>query len=340
MRGADGWAIFGDRVMRGCLDVTTDPEALDSGGSWVVVQTFEGALSCVRMAEVEAAADPYAGAAPWRMPPRDSWSTSLDRDGYEKGVSVIRERIAAGDVYQVNLCRMLSTPLAGRPDLHALGGALARGNPAPYAAAIDIPAAGLHVASASPELFLRRDGMTVTSGPIKGTARERSGLTDKDRAENVMIVDLVRNDLAQVAEIGSVTVPSLLDVEQHPGLVHLVSRVSAELRDGCGWAELLAAASPPGSVSGAPKVSALRIIDELEPVPRGVYCGAVGWVDAERKLGCLAVGIRTFAWADGELRLGTGGGITWDSDPDDEWEETELKARRLLQVASTAEVTA
>jgi para-aminobenzoate synthetase component I len=332
MQDADGWAIFGDRVMRGCLDVTKDPAALDSTGTWVVVQTFEGALTCVRMAEVEKGADPYRDGEPWCMPSRDAWSSSLDRDAYEKRVCVIRERIAAGDVYQVNLCRMLTTPLADPPELRALGGALARGNPAPYAATIDIPAAGLRVASASPELFLRRNGTSITSGPIKGTAREPSGLTDKDRAENVMIVDLVRNDLAQVAAVGSVTVPSLLDVERHPGLVHLVSTVSAELRDGYGWAELLAAASPPGSVSGAPKSSALRIIDELEPVPRGIYCGAVGWVDADRKVGCLAVGIRTFAWADGMLLLGTGAGITWGSDAAREWDETELKVNRLLAV--------
>jgi len=110
------------------------------------------------------------------------------------------------------------------------------------------------------------------------------------------------------------------------------STVSAQLRDGSGWAELLDAASPPGSVSGAPKHSALQVIAELEPVPRGVYCGAVGWVDADRKVGRLAVGIRTFAWADGLLRLGTGAGITWGSAPTKEWEETELKVQRLLEV--------
>ena len=329
----DGWAVFGRRLMRGCVDVTSDPAALDSTGSWVVVQTFEGALTCARMAETSDVASPFAGVAPWSMPPRQAWTSSLDRESYEKGVRVIRERIAAGDVYQVNLTRQLSTPQPTAPDLRVLGGALARGNPAPYAATIDVPAAGLHIASASPELFLRRDGSTVTSGPIKGTARDESGLTDKDRAENVMIVDLVRNDLARVAATGTVTVPSLLAVEQHPGLVHLVSTVTAELRDGCGWADLLAAASPPGSVSGAPKSSALRVISELEPVPRGIYCGAIGWVDADRNVGRLAVGIRTFVWSDGRLQIGTGAGITWGSDPAREWDETELKVQTLLAVS-------
>ena len=330
---ADGWAAFGDRVLSRPVDVTSDPRALDSTGTWVVVQSFEGALTCVRMAESRPAGGWFDGRPPWSMPPPDAWTSTLDRTAYEKGVAVVRERIAAGDVYQVNLCRLLTAELAGPPDLRSLGGALAAGNPAPYAATIDIASAGLHIASASPELFLARDGATVTSGPIKGTARHPLGLTPKDRAENVMIVDLVRNDLARVALTGSVDVPSLLRVEPHPGLVHLVSTVTARLRPGCGWADLLAAASPPGSVSGAPKSSALRVIDELEPAPRGVYCGAVGWVDADRRRGRLAVGIRTFSWSDGRLHLGTGAGITWGSDAEREWQETELKVSRLLAVA-------
>jgi para-aminobenzoate synthetase component 1 len=135
---------------------------------------------------------------------------------------------------------------------------------------------------------------------------------------------------------GSVTVPDLCVVEKHPGLVHLVSTVRGELRPDTGWPGLLAAAFPPGSVTGAPKPSALRIIGELETAPRGPYCGGIGWVDADRGTGELAVGIRTF-WADrgaGALRFGTGAGITWGSDPEREWRETELKASRLLAIAS------
>jgi para-aminobenzoate synthetase component 1 len=153
-----------------------------------------------------------------------------------------------------------------------------------------------------------------------------------------MIVDLVRNDLGRVCEYGSVTVPSLLAVEPHPGLHHLVSTVRGRLRPGLGWAAAIDATFPPGSVTGAPKLAALDVIARLEPASRGVYCGAVGWVDADRRRGDLNVAIRTFWLADGEVRFGTGGGITWDSTPEGEWDETELKARNLIRVASGAAV--
>jgi para-aminobenzoate synthetase component 1 len=232
---------------------------------------------------------------------------------------------------------VLSGPLPdpARADVDALTGLLARGNPAPYAGTIRLPEHGVEIATASPELYLRRSGRTVSSGPIKGTGRTEADLLEKDHAENVMIVDLVRNDLGRVCETGTVTVPDLCAVEKHPGLVHLVSTVEGRLRDGAGWPELLAATFPPGSVTGAPKSSALRIIDALETAPRGPYCGAVGWVDADRREAQLAVGIRTF-WAERDppgrrvLRFGTGAGITWGSDPEAEWAETVLKAARLV----------
>jgi para-aminobenzoate synthetase component 1 len=326
------WAVVDGRLATDCVDRTSDPVALDSEGFWVVVQTFEGALTCVRFASVGPIGDWWSAAPPWQPPAREAWSSTLERDDYVAGVGAVRERIAAGDVYQVNLCRLLHTPMPRPPDLRALGAALERGNPAPHAATVSLPSAGVVVASASPELFLARHGDVVSSGPIKGTGRTRDDLTDKDVAENVMIVDLVRNDLGRVAVTGSVSVPDLLRVEEHPGLVHLVSTVSARLRPGCGWADMLAATTPPGSVSGAPKSSALQLIAELEPAPRGVYCGAVGWVDADRARGELAVAIRTYEWRDGRLHLGTGAGITWGSDPVREWEETELKVARLLEV--------
>ena len=161
----------------------------------------------------------------------------------------------------------------------------------------------------------------------------------KDYAENVMIADLVRNDLSAVCRPGTVSVDALCAPEDHPGLTHLVTTVSGKLRPGVRWAEILPATFPPGSVSGAPKSSALRVIADLETVPRGPYCGAVGWVDADARQGELAVGIRTF-WAERDaggarwLRYGSGGAITWASDPDREWAETELKAARLVGLAS------
>jgi para-aminobenzoate synthetase component 1 len=257
-------------------------------------------------------------------------------------VATIREEIAAGDVYQVNLTRRLRAPLRGPGpfDVAALGAALAVGNPAPYSAVVRVPAAGVAVASASPERFLSRDGDLVRSCPIKGTAATVDGFLAKDRAENVMIVDLVRNDLGRVCEWGSVRVPHLLATEAHPGRFHLVSTVEGRLRPGAGWAAAIDATFPPGSVTGAPKIAAVQSIRRLEPEPRGVYCGAVGWVDADRQQGDLNVAIRTFWIEDDELNFGTGGGITHDSDPEGEWAETELKARHLLTVAAGTTTTA
>ncbi|SPT57439.1 chorismate-binding protein [Actinomadura madurae] len=320
------FAYAGGLLATGLADVTTDPAALDSAGWWAVVVTYEGKATCARFETVRPAPHPggvWAGTG--------EWSTSLDQAAYVAGVERIREAIADGIVYQANLCRVMSAELPRRADITGLGARLAAGHPAPYAMTLKLP--GLEVASASPELYLSRDGDVVESRPIKGTGRTADDLLPKDRAENVMIVDLVRNDLGRVAETGSVTVPGLCELEEHPGLVHLVSTVRARLAGG-GWPELLAATFPPGSVTGAPKSSALTLLEELEPVPRGPYCGAIGWVDADSRRGALAVGIRTF-WADGGLlRFGTGAGITWGSDPLREWRETELKAARLLEVAS------
>ncbi|MDB1088957.1 chorismate-binding protein [Streptomyces sp. ACA25] len=334
-------ARFGGVLATDLLDVTGDPEALESAGWWAVAADYGGALVCARFGRVRPAPPPPPGR--WRGPDPDRWTSSLDRAGYLAGVRRIRAHIAAGEVYQANLCRVLTAPLpapepGGTADIDALTGELARGNPAPYAGTIRLPSHGVEIATASPELYLRRRGGTVESGPIKGTGRTDADLLDKDYAENVMIVDLVRNDLGRVCVPGSVTVPDLCVTEKHPGLVHLVSTVRGVLRSGAGWPELLAGTFPPGSVTGAPKSSALRIIDSLETAPRGPYCGGIGWVDADRGTGELAVGIRTF-WIDRPpdgpvLRFGTGAGITWGSDPAAEWEETQLKAARLLAVAS------
>lgn len=346
-------ARFGGLLATDLRDVTSDPAALESAGFWAVVADFEGRLTCARFGDVRPAPAPAPVPGAWRGPAPGSWVSSLDPAAYTAGVRRIRRHIAAGEVYQANLCRVLSAPLPPAPggapaDVDALSALLARGNPAPYAGTVRLPAHGVEVATASPELYLRRHGRVLESGPIKGTGRVEADLQEKDYAENVMIVDLVRNDLGRVCATGSVSVPALCAVEPHPGLVHLVSTVRGELAAGAGWPELLTATFPPGSVTGAPKASALEIIKELETVPRGPYCGGVGWVDADRGRGEVAVGIRTF-WIDRAaeagpgaprgpvLRFGTGAGITWGSDPEQEWRETELKAARLLAVASGAQ---
>ncbi|MGG5258783.1 chorismate-binding protein [Phycicoccus avicenniae] len=334
-------ARFGSLVARGVEAVVHDPAAMTSG-FWAVVLTFEGALTAVRLGEVrrERPDDPAPPAAGPSWPAlRGTWRSSLDRHAYVAGVDEVRRRIAAGTVYQVNLCRVLEHDLPEDASMSALGRVLARGNPAPYAATLDLPEAGLEVACASPEAYLVRHGERLTSSPIKGTATHAEAMLPKDYAENVMIVDLVRNDLGHVCLPGTVDVEALCRLEEHPGLVHLVSDVTGRLRPGTTWRDVLAASFPPGSVSGAPKHTALQAIADLEPVPRGPYCGAVGWVDADRHEASLAVGIRTF-WADRTpagvrvLRFGTGAGITWGSSAQAEWDETELKAARLVALAT------
>lgn len=340
-------AVTGGNLFTDLADVTNDPAALDSAGIWVVVapyqrETGDGFRSdgsvFARFRNVRPAT-PWPG-APWVGPAPDAWQSSLAPQQFRAAVQEIRSHIAAGAVYQVNLTRVLSAPLPGgglNADVAALGAALATGNPAPYSAVVRLPSHGVQLASASPESFLSRRGRTIRSSPIKGTASDPSAFLAKDRAENVMIVDLVRNDLGRVCDWGSIAVPSLVDVEPHPGLFHLVSTVEGRLRDGIKWADILGATFPPGSVTGAPKIAACSIIDRLEPVERQFYCGAIGWVDADRQTAELNVAIRTFWIDDGHLHFGTGGAITWDSDPDGEWEETELKARRLISIASGGE---
>ncbi len=331
MRASEPMAWFGGRLATGLVEVTDDVHALDGEGWWAVVLGFEGEVTCARFSDVRPAPLP---AAPWPGITLASWTSSLSRDDYLAAVAQVRIGIAAGDYYQVNVCRVLSADLLPDADLLGLAGVLAARNPAPYSGVVRLPEHGIDVVSASPELFLSRRVDLVESGPIKGTAPTAAGLTDKDRAENVMIVDLVRNDLGAVARTGSVEVASLCAVEQHPGLVHLVSRVRARLRAEAGWPDLLGATFPPGSVTGAPKSSALTAIAAIEPVPRGPYCGAVGWVDANRRRAELAVGIRTF-WSSGQrLHLGVGAGLTWGSVAEREWDETELKAHRLLAAAA------
>jgi para-aminobenzoate synthetase component I len=317
-------------------DLTADPAVLDRGGWWAVVATFEGQLTGYRFATVTPT-DLPTPQRQWRGPDRASWRSSLDAVEYVEGVHRIRRYIEAGDVYQVNLCRVLSAPLTEPSDPLALARLLADGNPAPYQGVLHT--GDNWVVTASPELFLARDGDVVTSAPIKGTTLPAKPFADKDFPENIMITDLVRNDLGRIGRPGSVAVTGLLERQEHPGLAHLVSTVTARLATGVGWGEILAATFPPGSVTGAPKIRAQQVISQLERVVRGPYCGAIGFVDADRARARLAVGIRTFFTSDDAergrlLNFGTGAGITYSSDPAAEWAETELKAARLIGLAS------
>ncbi len=332
--GPEPAAHLGGLVARELVEISDDPGVLDTQGRWAVVLPYDGPPVLARFAQWRQGA-PEEVAGPWTGP--REWTSSLDRPGYIDAVETVRDRIAQGGVYQANVCRVLTAriPDPVRADVGGLYALLSQGNPAPYAGMIRIPGV-VEVASASPELFLSRDGGVIETGPIKGTARTASGLLPKDRAENIMIVDLMRNDLSRVCRTGSVTVPHLLREEQHPGLVHLVSRVRGLLASRVTWPRILGATFPPGSVTGAPKIAAMHCIDEVETASRGAYCGAVGWVDADAGTACLAVAIRTFWVDDDVVRFGTGAGITWSSDAEGEWQETELKAERLVALAAGA----
>jgi para-aminobenzoate synthetase component 1 len=265
---------------------------------------------------------------------------SLDREAYLRGVERIREYIAAGDVYQVNLARRVSVPYAGDPmDLFLR---LDRGNPAPFAAYLGFE--GGEVVSASPECFLSFDpeSRIAATEPIKGTRpRGRDPVEDaalraellasaKDHAEHLMILDLERNDLGRVSEHGSVRVREGFRIEAHPTVWHLVSTVEGRVRPDRDALHLLAAAFPGGSITGAPKIRAMEIIEELEPVRRGVYTGGIGALSFSGAL-ALNIAIRTIVLSGGRASLHVGGGIVHDSSPEAEFHETEDKGLALLR---------
>ena len=325
MLHAEDSSLFwmGGRLATDLVEVSHDPDCLDDGGFWAVSTTFENEFTAAKFATVTNAPFP---ATPW-APLQGSWSSSFSADQYVAYVERIRNSVAQGWVYQVNACRQLTHHDQGQ-SLRGLFSQILRNNPAPWASYLEIP--GTMIASASPELFLSRNGSTVKTSPIKGTQPTNSQeFGAKDKAENVMIVDLMRNDLGQICKSGTVEVPRFLSSEEHQGLQHLVSDVQGQLLDDISWSQILTALSPPGSVSGAPKSSATQIIADNE-TPRGPYCGALGWVQGDQA--DLSVAIRIF-WKDSHLNFGTGAGITWGSDARAEWEETQLKAKRLISIA-------
>ncbi len=262
---------------------------------------------------------------------------SIERADYLNALARVKEYIAAGDVYQINLTFKYLFDFAGDP--LSLYGELRRKQRVAHGAVIH--ADDFDVLSLSPELFMEVRGGRVLTKPMKGTARrrptaaldaaERAWLRgdEKSRAENLMIVDLLRNDLSRVAEIGSVEVPALFEVETYPTVQQMTSSVTARLRPGTGVRDLIRSLFPCGSVTGAPKLRAMEIIRELEPAPRGIYTGAVGALGPDGKVD-LNVAIRTLMLhRDGRGEMGIGSGVVHDSQAEDEYEECLLKARFL-----------
>ncbi|MFV2053477.1 aminodeoxychorismate synthase component I [Aliiroseovarius sp. YM-037] len=266
-------------------------------------------------------------------PPEPVWDAARYREAFK----IVRDYIGAGDTYQVNLTFPMIGALSG--DARALYEALRAHQPVRHGAFVEL-GVGPVILSRSPELFFRTDAEgRIETLPMKGTVAR--GLTEaedvarkewlrndiKNRAENLMIVDLLRNDISRVAEVGSVEVPELFKVQTYTTVHQMVSRVVAQLLPDVGLGDLFRALFPCGSITGAPKIRAMEIIRELEPDPRGVYCGAIGWM-APDGASSFNVAIRTLSvFEDGKVRLNVGGGVVWDSTAPSEYEEALLKAR-------------
>jgi para-aminobenzoate synthetase component I len=265
------------------------------------------------------------------------WQRTWPEADHAAAVDAVRDAIARGDVYQVNLVQHLSASFAGSPRaLAARLAPLTQSNDAPLgdSAWRVLEGTGWAIVSASPELFLRRRGHVLQTRPIKGTrplgGRAQLLASEKDAAEHVMIVDLERNDLSRVCVPGTVRWPELMAPEPLAGVEHLVSTVEGEVRPDVGFAEILEALFPGGSITGAPKIAAVDLIASLEPVGRGASMGALGRVHGHGDLE-LALTIRTFAIAEGRIHLWVGGGVVWDSDPREEVAESLVKAEPLLE---------
>lgn len=268
--------------------------------------------------------------------------SNMDRDHYARAFERIKHYIREGDCYQVNLAQRFSANVTGDPWLAYLN--LRSINPAPYAGFMRLPEGA--VLSSSPERFLKLEGDRVETKPIKGTRpRATRGYEDlavadqlihseKDRAENVMIVDLLRNDIGKNCTLGSVSVPKLFDLESFATVHHLVSTVTGTLAPGCHALDLLRGCFPGGSITGAPKVRAMEIIEELEPHRRSVYCGSLGYIGFDGDMD-TNIAIRTLVYHDGRMHCWAGGGIVHDSTLESEYQESFDKAAAMLKVFST-----
>ena len=335
----------GGRGVRRYADLRENAEILGEG-TWAVVAEFDGPWHAWQVAEAYECDDKYTPVIPvtappesWRPAPASQWHSSLTRTEYTARVRRIQGLIAEGRISQVNLCRVLSAPTPEPPPAKQVHHQIALAHPAPYGGWFDFPAATgpkTWIAAASPELAFRVRRGALSCTPIKGTAPRAEALRAKDYAESRLVARALADHIKGACPEPAVS-PG--EVEVHPGLVQLVARVEGRLRrDPAGdpgqWVNLLPLLLPPMSVAGVPIRPALTEIAALEPVPRGPYCGAIGWIDVDAGEACFAAMIRSFWWREGHLRFGTGAGITADSDPLAEWAETELKASRLLNIVT------
>ncbi len=331
--GLFGWVGFDGQFTLGVYEAALSYD--HDSGMWSGMGDTDSLLASCDSQAADASADD------WELL---DFVPKVSKSAYTEAVSRAQEYISAGDIYQVNLSHPWHAPWPEGTDFWPLYLRLREVSPAPHAACLNLD--GTTVLSASPELFLKLDGQTITTRPIKGTrprfpddpirdaasARELP-LCEKERAELLMITDLERNDLGQVCEFGSVQTPDLWRVESFPQVYHLVSTVIGTLRPGIGHAAAFRACFPGGSISGAPKKRALEIIAELEKHPRGLYTGAIGYFGFDGS-SQWNIAIRTAVQKDDEISFHAGSGIVADSIPEREWEETLHKASGILSAWS------
>lgn len=325
----------GQRASSNLVYATENLNEISDQGTWVVLAYFNTPVVAFRFddwSELDQhAADAWSGVG--------AWQSLQSRSDYINLVEEARRWISEGDIYQVNVCRQLRSKLPEKSDLFSVYKALQGSAYAENLFYIRLDEEHskvfgtdrVEILSFSPEVFLHRNGDTISTRPIKGTAKVGDDFLKKDIAENIMIVDLMRNDLSKICKEDTISVPDLLQREELPYASQLVSEVAGKLRRKATWAEIFSATFPPGSVTGAPKSSALKFIAHYE-TDRNIYCGAFGVLDAANDSALLKVAIRTFWKQDGYLYYGAGAGITWESEAQSEWEETELKAQTLLQL--------
>ncbi|MCE9591377.1 MAG: anthranilate synthase component I family protein [Planctomycetes bacterium] len=332
-RADRGWPVIELGWCPGWLTHDAARGAWSAHGSWAVADTFPDIAKLPTQNATFSAGAPVSG---------------FDRAAYETAVRRVIDYIGAGDIFQANLAQRFTAPFQGRPPhaARSLYDRLARVSPAWYGAYLEWGNDGSSAASpwraaasTSPELFLELDAGRVVTRPIKGTrpasvSAEELRRSAKDTAELNMIVDLLRNDFGRVCAYGSVRVPQPREIESHPTIHHGVATVTGTLHPSCDVVDLLRATMPGGSVTGAPKVRAMEVIDGLEPARRGPYCGAIGWIT--RDAACFSVAIRTMlvemdGKGGGRVDFSVGGGIVADSDPGHEYQETLDKAAAMLR---------